>query len=160
MSAVVFLALGSNLGDRAANLQAAQRALPPAVRLVAISPIYETPPWGILEQPAFLNQALKAETDLSPQDLLAYLKRLEVQLGRQPGQRYGPRQIDLDILFYADRVLETEKLSIPHPRLAERAFVLVPLADIAPDLRHPLTGKTAKEMLELLDTTGIHLFGE
>ena len=158
MTAVVYLALGSNLGDRLANLHAAQEALPPAVRVLAASPIYETPPWGYADQPAFLNQALKVETDLEPQDLLKTLKSLELRLGRTPGPRYGPRQIDLDILFYDDLVFEASDLTIPHPRIEERAFVLMPLADLAPDLRHPVSGLTVREMLQRVDRRGIQRF--
>jgi 2-amino-4-hydroxy-6-hydroxymethyldihydropteridine diphosphokinase len=141
-----------------ANLQAAIQALPPAVRLLACSPIYETEPWGFTDQPAFLNQAIKGTTDLSPADLLAHLKTLEAALGRTPSFHYGPRQIDIDILFYGDQILELPTLSLPHPRLHERAFVLVPLADIAPDLRHPKLNKTVQELLAEAGRTGVELF--
>jgi 2-amino-4-hydroxy-6-hydroxymethyldihydropteridine diphosphokinase len=160
MSHLVYLALGANLGDRLQNLRAAVRALPPAALPLTASPVYETPPWGILEQPAFLNQVVQAQTHLSPQDLLDALKRLEKQLGRRPGVRYGPRQIDLDILLYDDLQLETPTLTIPHPRLAERAFVLVPLADLAPGLIPPGASMTICQMLESLDRSGIELFAE
>lgn len=155
---IIYLALGTNLGDRAANLRAALEALPPDVQVLAASPVYETPPWGVVDQPAFLNQVARAETDLAPLDLLAYLKRLEAALGRTPSARYGPRQIDLDILFYADRVIDLPGLNVPHPRLAERAFVLVPLADLAPDLVHPQTGLSVRQMLERVDRSGIQRF--
>lgn len=151
----VYLALGSNLGDRRANLQAAVAALPPAVVVRRCSPIYETPPWGVTEQPAFLNMTVEAETGLSPVELLAYLKRLESELGRRPAIRYGPRLIDLDLLFYDDLVLDSPSLVLPHPRLHERAFVLVPLADLAPDLLHPRLGQTVRQLLAAVDTTGI-----
>ena len=155
MSHCVYIALGSNLGDRLANLQAAQVALLPDVRPLAASPVYETPPWGYLDQPAFLNQVLEADTNLEPEDLLNFLKRLEVELGRQPGARYGPRLIDLDILFYDDLVLQSPRLTIPHPTLHKRAFVLVPLADLAPSLKHPILGQTIADLLEQVDRTGI-----
>ena len=158
MSHVVFLALGSNLGDRLGNLQAALAALPPLVRVQSASPVYETPPWGYLEQPAFLNQAARVETDLPPQELLAYLKRLETQIGRTPAVRYGPRVIDVDIVFYDDLVLDTPELTIPHPGLVGRAFVLAPLADLAAELRHPVEGKTMGELLAEVDASGISLF--
>jgi 2-amino-4-hydroxy-6-hydroxymethyldihydropteridine diphosphokinase len=154
----VYLALGTNLGDRLANLQQALAALPPLVRLVAASPVYETPPWGYVDQPAFLNQVVQAETGLDPHTLLRTLKQIEASVGRTATFRYGPRLIDLDILFYDDLLLDTPELSIPHPHIPERAFVLVPLADINPDLQHPSLGKTVRQMLEGVDTSGIHLF--
>lgn len=119
------------------------------------SPIYETPPWGIVDQPAFLNQVVQIETSLSPVKLLSFLKRLEAHLGRIPAERYGPRLIDIDILFYNNKIVERRKLKIPHPRLAERAFVLVPLADLAPQLRHPVSHKSVSEMLSQVDRSGI-----
>jgi 2-amino-4-hydroxy-6-hydroxymethyldihydropteridine diphosphokinase len=152
---IIYLLLGTNLGDRLANLQAAVSALPPDVRPVSISPIYETPPWGFTEQPAFLNQAIRAETDLSPVELLNHLKHLEVKLGRKDNFRYGPRMIDIDILFYDDLTIDTPRLTIPHPRLHERAFALVPLARLAPHLVHPGLGKTIAELLDAVDTTDI-----
>ena len=152
---VIFLALGTNLGDRAANLKSAREALPPLVKILVCSPVYETPPWGYADQPPFLNQVLKAQTQLSPRKLLSYIKRIEVKMGRVKTIRYGPRLIDIDILYYDDLILETRTLTIPHPRMAGRAFVWLPLADIAPDLRHPVLGRTSQEMLAELDTTGI-----
>jgi 2-amino-4-hydroxy-6-hydroxymethyldihydropteridine diphosphokinase len=153
---IVYLALGSNLGDRAANLRAALKALEPGVHVLAASSIYETPPWGFTEQPAFLNMAIKAETSLSPEALLQHLKELEARLGREASFRYGPRKIDLDILFYDDLILnQDEALVIPHPRLHERAFVLAPLADVAADLMHPLLKKTVSQMLAETDTSAI-----
>jgi len=158
MAHTVYLALGTNLGDRLANLKQAVSALPPLVRLVAASPVYETPPWGYVEQPAFLNQVIRAETDLDPHALLAYLKQTEINVGRKTTFRYGPRVIDLDILFYDEILLNSLELTIPHPNIPERAFVLVPLADLNPDLRHPSLGKTVRQMLEGIDTQGIHPF--
>lgn len=151
----IFLALGSNLGDRYANLQAASASLPPDVHVLQASPVYETAPWGLTDQPAFLNMALKGETSLGPVELLHHLKNLETKLGRQPSVRWGPRLIDIDILFYADLVLETQGLVIPHSHLHERAFVLVPLADLAPDLLHPVFGRSVRDLLAGMDASGV-----
>ncbi|HLE14278.1 MAG TPA: 2-amino-4-hydroxy-6-hydroxymethyldihydropteridine diphosphokinase [Anaerolineales bacterium] len=151
----VFIALGSNLGDRSANLQAALRQIQPEVVPVECSPVYETPPWGYETQPSFLNQVIRAETELGPQALLAHLKKVETDLGRTETFRYGPRLIDLDILFYEQDIIHLPPLEIPHPALQERAFVLLPLGDLAPDLRHPVTQLTVRQMLETVDTNGL-----
>jgi len=142
----VYLALGSNLGDRLANLKQAIAALPPQMEVKAKSSVYETPPWGYEDQPKFLNQVIKAKTYLHPEPLLKHLKRLEVALGRQESFPNGPRLIDMDILFYDDLVLNSPSLVIPHPRLHERGFVLLPLMEIAPDLIHPVNKKSVREM--------------
>lgn len=155
MTNLIYLALGTNLGQRAAHLRAALAALPPKVKVRRVSPVYETEPWGYRDQPAFFNQVIEAETSLSPQDLLAYIKQLEEHLGRQPTFRYGPRLIDVDVLFYGDQVVDFENLSIPHPHLAERAFVLVPLADLVPDLVHPVLGVPVRDLLSKVDHAGI-----
>jgi 2-amino-4-hydroxy-6-hydroxymethyldihydropteridine diphosphokinase len=154
-SHTVYLALGTNLGDRHRNLCRAVLSLPASVRLLAESPVYETPPWGVTDQPAFLNMVIRVETDLPPLELLTILKKLEQDMGRQLTVRYGPRLIDLDILFYDDLVLETPALTIPHPRLHERAFVLVPLADLAPGMVHPLLDASIKALREGVDAKGI-----
>ena len=136
LSEPVYLSLGSNLGDRARNLSlAAMRlALLPGVELVRLSPVYETAPWGVQEQPAFLNMVARARVRHSPVGLLDELKRLEEALGREPSDRWGPRRIDIDILLFGGRRVSTPRLTIPHPRIAQRQFVLVPLADIAPEV--------------------------
>jgi 2-amino-4-hydroxy-6-hydroxymethyldihydropteridine diphosphokinase len=151
----VYLTLGSNLDDRLANLKQAVDSLPPQMKVKARSRIYETPPWGYADQPNFLNQVVQVETYLEPEPLLKHLKRLEVALGRQITFRYGPRVIDIDILFYDDLVLDTPILVVPHPHLHERGFVLLPLMDIAPDLIHPVSRKSVREMLAACDVGGI-----
>ncbi|HUY69054.1 MAG TPA: 2-amino-4-hydroxy-6-hydroxymethyldihydropteridine diphosphokinase [Alphaproteobacteria bacterium] len=143
----VALGLGSNLGDRMENLRGAVRALAPYVTVTATSPVYETAPVYVGGQPAFLNAAVTGTTGLPPLALLRALKDLEAELGRMPTFRYGPRAIDIDIIFYGDEVLATPELTLPHPRLQEREFVLRPLTDIAPGWRHPANGLTVAEML-------------
>ena len=154
----VYLALGSNLGDRPANLQRALAGLPPAVWVLAQSSVYVTAPWGFADQPAFLNQVVQAQTSMLPLDLLGYLKELEKNLGRQAGFRNGPRLIDLDILLYEDWIFNSATLVIPHPRLHERSFVLVPFAELAPELRHPVLGKTMRELQRSVGSEGVHPF--
>ncbi len=156
----IYLALGTNLGDRLANLRAALAALPLAVQVLYRSEVYETPPWGIPDQPAFLNMAVKGETRLAPLDLLHHLKQLEKKLGRLPSVRYGPRLIDIDILFYDDLIIDTPELTIPHPRLHERAFVLIPLADVAAELVHPVLHASIRDLLAGVDPTGVKRYGE
>ncbi len=158
--AITYLALGTNLGDRLAHLRLALDPLPPDIRVRAQSRIYETPAWGYEEQPAFLNMVLQAETELPPEALLTRLKKLEGDLGRTPTFRWGPRVIDIDILFYDDLTLDSPDLTIPHPRLQERAFVLVPLAELAPDLVHPRLGKSMTQLLDAVDPSGIKLLRE
>ena len=154
----VYLALGSNLGDRLANLQEAIRLLPPFVIVQAESPIYQTIPWGYKDQPDFLNQVILAETSCAPLELLSYLKEIELRVGRTPTFRYGPRVVDMDIIFYGKQIIDLPGLKIPHPKASERVFVLVPLNDLEPDFVNPENGQTVSEMLAKLDVTGIAHF--
>jgi 2-amino-4-hydroxy-6-hydroxymethyldihydropteridine diphosphokinase len=133
----VGIGLGSNLGDRCGNIIAALKALElhPSIELTRASSIYETPPWGMTEQPAFLNAAALVETTLTPDELLGTCKEIERALGRTIRHRWGPREVDIDLLFFGDVSIATEALTLPHPRLFERMFVLIPLCEIAQDRR-------------------------
>lgn len=144
----VYLGLGSNLGNRARNIYAALRRLRSHVRLDQISLLYETEPVGLTDQPWFLNLVCAGVTALSAEDLLRAVKRIEGELGRRKGVRFGPRLIDIDILLYDDQVLTTEQLQLPHPRLHERGFVLIPLGELAPNLVHPVLKVSVRELLE------------
>ena len=154
----IYIGLGSNLGDRGGNLAAAIKALLPAVRVLDASPVYQTEPWGFTDQPAFLNQVIRAESDLPPEGLLTYLKNIERPIGRKPTFRYGPRLIDLDILFYGERIIKKKRLTIPHPQLHLRSFVLFPLADLAPTLKHPVFGLTITELLAQVNPAGVSIY--
>ena len=145
----VYLSLGSNVGDREGNLRAALEHLNQAgIRILRVSPVYETEPVDLTGQRWFLNLAAEAEADLFPRQLLARTQKIERALGRVRTVPKGPRTIDIDILLFGNVVMNSQGLEIPHPRMAERRFVLIPLADLAPDLRHPVTRKTVREMLE------------
>ena len=139
--------LGANVGDLESNLAKARARLEKnGVRIVSASSLYRTEPVGCSGQPWFLNQVIEAETGLSPQELLALAKRVERGMNRRPGPPDAPRPIDIDILLSGETVLRTERLTIPHPRLAERNFVLIPLAEIAPELVHPVFHKTIETL--------------
>jgi 2-amino-4-hydroxy-6-hydroxymethyldihydropteridine diphosphokinase len=151
----IALALGSNVGDREAALRAAVKALSPYVKVTAISPVYETSPVYVTDQPSFYNAAVTGTTTLEPLALLWTLKDIENSIGRLPTFRYGPRVIDIDIIFYGDRIVKTSELTIPHARMAEREFVLRPLNTVAPNMQHPETGRTVADMLGQLPDDGM-----
>ena len=144
----IYLALGSNLGDRAQNLEAAVAGLSDFVDVTKVSPTYQTEPKYVEDQPQFFNLVVAGRTEISSSDLLVNIKALETSLGRMPSERYGPRLIDIDIIFYGDELIDLPDLIVPHPGLAERAFVLRPLADIAPTKRHPASRNTVQAMLD------------
>ena len=150
----VGLSLGSNVGDKAAHIRSAIARIDgePGVRVTKVSRLYRTPPWGKTDQDWFVNAALIAETSLGPQALLARLKSLEMQLGRTPGERWGPREIDIDILYYGDRELRSATLTLPHPEMFGRAFVMIPLAEIAPE--RVIAGREVKSVADALRAQG------
>ena len=148
----IYLSLGANIGDRFSQLHQALSLLAPEVEISDCSSIYETEPWGFRPQPAFLNLVCRGYTQLTPEDLLACVRGIEKQIGRRHlRQRYGPRVIDIDILFYSQRVLCQSNLCIPHPRLVERAFVLVPLVELAPNFLHPSLRRTVRQLQAVVD---------
>ena len=158
MPHTVYLGLGSNIGDREANLLAATDRLSlEGVRVVRTSRLYETEPLDYAAQPWFLNLVVEGETGLLPRQLLRHMQRIERTLGRVRAIPKGPRTIDIDILLYGSALVRTPELEIPHPRMAERRFVLAPLADLAPDLRHPRTGRTVREMLDAAPPAAVRL---
>ena len=150
---VVYLGLGSNMGNRQDSLDMALDFLSQRLRVEKVSSLYDTEPIGSIEQSHFLNLVCQGYTRLTPMGLLTLAKGIENKLGRVSGRSNAPRPIDIDILFYGNQVIETPELVIPHPRLAERAFALIPLAEIAPGLVHPVSGNTVKELLQGLRET-------
>jgi 2-amino-4-hydroxy-6-hydroxymethyldihydropteridine diphosphokinase len=156
----VFLLLGANLGERESTLKQAIELISDRISSVTMqSQLYETAPWGVIDQPAFLNQVIQIETELPPMKVLEQALKIEKQLGRERRLRWGARMIDIDILYYADLILEDTELQLPHPRLHERRFTLVPLTEIAPDFIHPVLKKTHRELLnECTDTSLVSVF--
>ncbi len=153
----VFLGLGTNMGDRQQNLTDAIDAIAKKMEILRRSSVYETKAWGYTEQADFLNMVVEARTELKPLALLNFLKRTESELGRVENFRYGPRVIDIDILFYEDLVRNTPRLQIPHPQLHERAFVLVPMVELAADLVHPVLKRSMSELLKDVDGQEVRL---
>jgi 2-amino-4-hydroxy-6-hydroxymethyldihydropteridine diphosphokinase len=153
----VWLGLGSNVGDRLSNLRQALRLLESCVRIDSVSSLYETDPVGVTDQPAFYNAVCSGETELEPEPLLDAVKQIEWELGRRPGLRWGPRPLDIDILLFDDLRLESPRLQIPHARLAERAFVLCPLADLAAQKTVPGVIGSIQELLASSNKSGVRL---
>jgi len=147
---LVYLSLGSNSGERAENLEQAILRLEKLGRIVAVSSFYETEPVGLAAQPWFLNCAVELDTEKMPRQLLTSVLDLEQQMGRRRIQKNGPRTIDIDILLFGTSIIETQNLIVPHPRLRERRFVLEPLAEIAPEVRHPVFKQTIRELRDAL----------
>ncbi|MBF9255427.1 2-amino-4-hydroxy-6-hydroxymethyldihydropteridine diphosphokinase [Pontibacter sp. 172403-2] len=158
----LYLLLGGNLGDRILYLQQARASIAAQVgQITRSSKLYETAAWGKTDQPAFLNQVLEVQTALTPEQVLQSINAIEQELGRVRQEHWGARVIDIDIMFYDDLVLQTQRLTIPHPQLHLRRFTLMPLAEIAPDLVHPVLGKSIKELLEACaDVLEVRVFEE
>ena len=149
----VYLALGSNLGDSAANIDEAVKLLAASVKRIKQAPIYASKAVGYTNQPDFLNTALRGQTDLSPEDLLKFTSGVEQQVGRTASFHWGPREIDIDITFYGDTMLETKDLTIPHREFRQRDFVLQPLNDLDPTLIDPASGQTVRQLLAAIGPT-------
>ena len=145
--AIIYIGIGSNLGDKEGNCKTAiERLSKNGIAVKKISSPYRTKPWGVEDQPDFVNMAVKAETNVNPSELLTILKTIEKEMGRQDGVRWGPRLIDLDLLFYDDLVISCDELAIPHPLLHEREFVLLPMTEIAAEFVHPVLKATIKQL--------------
>ncbi len=158
MNARVSLGLGSNLGDRHGYLIEAIDRLKSQIKIEAVASIYETEPWGYLDQPQFLNTACVGATSLTPNELLVFVKSIETEMGREATFRYGPRVIDIDVLLIEDQIIETDSFHIPHAALAERAFVLVPLAEIAPQFIHPVLNNPIETLRDRVDASAVKIF--
>jgi len=155
MKKTVYLSLGSNLGDRRENLERATALLGEIGTVVAISSFYETEPMELAEQPWFLNCAVALETELMPKQLLGRVMALEQAMGRRRGRPKGPRNIDVDVLLFGNSVIETRDLVVPHAAMHQRRFVLEPLVEIAPDVRHPVFKRTIRELRDALPPGGV-----
>ena len=158
----VFIGIGSNLGDREGNLSEAIRLAEDGkgLSVVRVSSFYESEAWGVARQPRFVNAVFEARTVLGPRELLGYLKGIEAKMGRLPTERWGPRLIDMDIIFYGDRVIKEADFEVPHPRAQERSFVMAPLSEIAPDLVHPVLRLKVSEIARRIDKTGLKRIGD
>ena len=142
----VYLSLGSNLGDRRANLKKALSLLGDSVDIASVSSVYDTEPVGVGEQPRFLNLMCCVNTNIGPLQLLSFIKGIEAEMGRDLKLKNAPRVVDIDIIFHGDTIMESQELTIPHPRMRERAFVLIPFAEIAPEIVHPVSGERIDEL--------------
>ncbi|MCF0065373.1 2-amino-4-hydroxy-6-hydroxymethyldihydropteridine diphosphokinase [Dyadobacter chenwenxiniae] len=152
----IFLSLGSNLGDRQATLASAREEIAKRIGTISgESSVYETEPWGLADQPAFLNQVIRVETALAPEEVLRIILDIEHELGRVRHERWGARVIDIDLLYYNALVLDSASLTLPHPRLQDRLFNLIPLTEIAPDFINPLLKKTSLELLQMCTDDGV-----
>jgi 2-amino-4-hydroxy-6-hydroxymethyldihydropteridine diphosphokinase len=148
--ATVYLGLGTNLGNKKHNLTQALELISQHAEIEDLSSIYETEPEGFTQQPHFLNAVCRITTELNPESLLDLIKKIEYDMGRKPGFSNAPRLIDIDILLYNDMIINSQKLTVPHPRLSQRAFVLIPLSEIAPELKNPENGVSISQLVKNL----------
>ncbi len=157
---IVYLAIGTNMGNRMVNIRSAIDQLKHQFSIVSTSSVYETPPWGFTEQQQFLNMALSIECNMHPVKLLIVLKKIETELGREKTFQWGPRLIDIDIIYYGEKIYELQNLNIPHKEMHKRGFVMVPISEIAPDFIHPIIRKKNRVICDGLDTEGIIKYHE